>query len=200
MTTPGRSSLRQIIATLCLSVSLGIGLSARSSPKPAIQEQRRFSVEQEIVPIERPVSLAGEALSVLAREAGVASCLDSNNLTPDKLPASWFVASQVHLADPNEIDFVVLPNLEGDSQTSLGSAGCFLGASTGQFWILRKTPQGFRLALTVFTHSLTILSTRWNGLRDIEAVTVSVSTSTTILYRFDGDHYRAFKEHRIPNR
>jgi hypothetical protein len=113
-------------------------------PKAQISGQTRFSAEQDFLPIEKQEVFPPEALLVLAQEKGVASCPESNELAMNQLPTSWSVASHIHLGGPHETDFVVLPNLAGDPQSG---SRCFLGAIIGQFWVLRKTPKGYRLFL-----------------------------------------------------
>src|SRR5216684_1587669 len=75
---------------------------------PRGQEQSQFSVE--LVPIRRPVSLSGAALSVLSHDERVASCLESLGLRPEQLPADWFTASEIHLDGPGERDLIVSPS------------------------------------------------------------------------------------------
>jgi hypothetical protein len=146
------------------------------------------------VPIEKPSHLPQKALQELAKEVGVASCLENEGVSSDKLPSSWFIVSEIHLDGPNEVDLLVLPNLASEPQHHPGPAACFLGANTGQFWIIRKTPLGYRLVLSLFTHALTVLDSRSNLLRDIEAVTVSVHGETTSLFKFNGEQYKLYSE------
>jgi len=185
---------QKVLPTLVILCLISISLDATPKGKHRQSEQSDFSVEQELVPVEKPSHLSQEALQVLAKEAGVASCLKNEGLSSDQLPSSWFVASQIHLDGPNEVDFVVLPNLASEPQRHPGPAACFLGASTGQFWIIRKTCTGYELALTLFAHGLGILDSRSNGLRDIEAGTVSVHAETTTLFKFTGKQYKLYSE------
>jgi hypothetical protein len=185
---------RNVLPTLVILCLISTSLDATPKGTHRQNEQRSFSVEQELVPIEKPSHLPKEALRVLAKEAGVASCLENENLSIDQLPSSWFVASVIHLDGPNEIDFVILPNLGSEPQHHPGPAACFLGANTGQFWIIRKTRTGYELALTFFAHGLGILDSRSNGLRDIEAGTDSVHGQTTTLFKFNGEQYKLYSE------
>jgi hypothetical protein len=178
----------------------GVGGQAQQTGKTRQHEQSGFSVEQEIVPVEKPTILPRGALQVLAKEAGVASCLENENVSSDQLPPSWFVGSEIHLNGPDEADLVVLPNLATGTHDGPGPAACFLGANTGQFWILRKTRDGYRLVLSVFTHSLTVLNSKWKGYRSIEAITISLATNTRTFFRFDGKEYKLYMEKTQPNR
>jgi len=165
---------------------------AQTAVKHKRSEQAGFSYEQEMAPIEKPEVLAPEALAVLAQEKEVASCLESNELAANQLPASWFVASRIHLGGPGEVDYVVLPDLTSRS-------GCFLGANTGQFWIVRKTAEGYVLVLSLYSHSLDVLPSRSNGLRDIEAYTIALRRNTKTLFKFDGRQYRKRVERTRPS-
>jgi hypothetical protein len=199
--TSSRSYKKIIGAVTLLAISTlwpnDSGSSAQAPLKNKTSEQTGFSVEQDIAPVEKPEVLPPEALPVLAQEAGVASCLQSNELVANQLPASWFVASRIHLGGPNETDYVVLPNLAINNPES--SARCFLGPNTGQFWVLRKTPKSYVLLLSVWTHSLDVLPSRSNGLRDIEPYTIAIREDTKTIFRFDGRQYRKHTERTRPN-
>jgi hypothetical protein len=189
---------RKVMPTLVILCLYSTSLDCASTEKNRQSEQNSFSVEQELVPIEKPAHLPQEALQVLAKEAGVASCLENEGLTSDQLPSLWFIASVIHLDGPNEVDFVILPNLDSEPQRHPGPAACFLGANTGQFWIIRKTRTGYNLALTLFAHGLGVLDSRSNGLRDIEAGTDSVRGQTTTLFKFTGRQYKLYSEKNDP--
>lgn len=185
---------RNVLPTLVILCLISTSLDATPKGTHRQNEQRSFSVEQELVPIEKPSHLPKEALRVLAKEAGVASCLENEGVSSDQLPSPWFIASEIHLDGPNEVDLVVLPNLASEPQRHPGPAACFLGANTGQFWIIRKTAAGYKLVLSLFTHGLTILDSRSKQLRDIEAVTVSVHGETRSLFKFNGEQYKLYSE------
>ena len=185
---------QKVLLILTISCLLNTSVAAAPKGKQGRKEQISFSVEQELVPIEKPSDLPYEALQVLAKEAGVASCLENQGISGNKLPSSWFIASEIHLDGQNEVDFVVLPNLESEPQHHPGPAVCFLGANTGQFWIIRKTSAGYGLVLSLFTHGLGVLDSRSHGLRDVEAVTVSANGETRSLFKFNGEQYKLHSE------
>ena len=83
---------------------------SQETPRTAAGEQSGFSVELNIDPVRKPVTLSSEALRVLATDKHISSCLDSQSLPREKLPANWFAASLIHLGGPNEIDLIVLPS------------------------------------------------------------------------------------------
>ena len=185
---------KKVLLVLLISCVIITSVDLTSEEKRGQNEQSGFSVEQELVPVEKPSRLPQEALRVLAKEVGVASCLENEGVSSEQLPSSWFIASEIHLDGPNELDLVVLPNLASEPQRHPGPALCFLGANTGQFWIIRKMPSGYQLVLSLFTHALTVLDSRSNRLRDIEAVTVSVDGETTSLFKFNGEQYELYSE------
>jgi hypothetical protein len=63
--------------------------------------------------IRKPVQVPPAALQVLRDSLGrgAVNCLKHNGITADDVPASWFVASEIHLDGPEEIDLIVQPNL-----------------------------------------------------------------------------------------
>jgi hypothetical protein len=171
-------------------------------PSAPVGEQSSFSVELEVAPVQKPVALSPEALRVLATDKHISSCLDSQNLPAEKLPANWFIASLIHLDGPNELDLMVLPSgrLPETPKGEISANACLVGASTGGFWVLRQIPAGFQLVLSQMASGLSILKTRSNGLRDIQLYThASVSEHAITDFRFNGIQYRLFRTRIRPN-
>lgn len=113
---------------------------ARQDAKKQHHEQTEFSMEREILPIEKPVTLSEDALRALRKDPAVSSCLESENLPNDRLPVSWFVASEIHLTRPNQPDLIVLPaELKAPAPMQPAPNACFLGPYTCKWWVLRKT-------------------------------------------------------------
>jgi hypothetical protein len=158
---------------------------------PRRQEQSQFSVE--LVPIRRLVRLSEAALSVLSKDERVASCLENAGLRPEQLPADWFMASEIHLNGPGERDLIVSP---GGPQDGPPQNDCLVGANTAQFWVLRKTPEGYTLVLSQIAHNLDVLQTRTNGFRDIRLSAVVSLQVVTIHYRFSGHSYELAGQNR----
>jgi len=179
---------------LLLAVTMyGATGHTQQGEKPLQREQSSFSMEQEIVPIEKPVTLPGGALQALEKDTDVSSCMENANVSSGQLPSSWFVGSQIHLEGPGEMDLIVLPRNLGATQSMHPAPNaCFFGPYTAKFWVLRMTREGYELALSVHTHGLGVLKTRWKGYRDIETAISSLNGSTTTLYRFDGQHYKSY--------
>src|SRR5664280_2910692 len=79
---------------------------ASAQLKPRIAEQLNFSAEADTV--QRPIDLPTGVMEILRRDRYVLDTLEDEGPSPDKLPASWFWSSQVHLAGPNEKDLVIV--------------------------------------------------------------------------------------------
>ncbi len=158
---------------------------------PRGQEQSNFTVELEIGPIQRPVQLSGTALSTLSKDKRVASCLEDAGLRPEQLTADWFIASEIHLGGPRERDLIVQPGgpIPGTPPGEVSQNFCLVGANTAQFWVLRKTPQGFALVVSQMAHDLKVLRTRTNGLRDIRLAAAVGGYYAALDYRFNGHSY-----------
>src|SRR5579863_5437115 len=77
------------------------------------QEQTAFEAEPDldVMHINKPVEIPDGALQVLRDlSRRPADCLKDSGVTPEQVPASWFIASAVHLNGPDEVDFIVLLN------------------------------------------------------------------------------------------
>lgn len=193
---------RRACFILLLALSLcGVAGQSQQGDKTRQPEQLDFSMETEIVPIEKPVTLPEGALRLLEKEADVSSCMKDANLSPSQLPTSWFVGSKIHLDGPDEMDLIVLPSdLEATQPKHPAPNACFFGPYTAKFWVLRMTRNGYELALTVHTHSLGVLKTGWKGHRDIETTVSTLNGTTTTLFRFDGKQYKLHNEKIKPSR
>jgi len=161
--------------------------------KPTEQrEQSGFGIELEVAPIQRPVTLPRVALDALSKDERVASCLENEGLSSKELPANWFVASQIHLDGPSEIDLIVLPGerLPDTPAGEISPNACLVGANTAPMWVLRGTQHGFKLVLTQIGHHMDVLATRTNSLRDIEIGAFVGGYADSIDYKFDGGSYK----------
>jgi hypothetical protein len=177
-----------VSAVLCLPQVL---TAQHAKPKEQ-KEQSDFGIELEAVPIQRPVTLRRAALDALSKDASVASCLENEGLSSKELPANWFVASEIHLDGANESDLVVLPGgrLPDTPKGEISPNACFLGANTAQMWVLRNTQRGFKLVLSQIGLGMSVLTTRTNGLRDIEVGAAVGGYDDSVDYKFDGESYK----------
>ena len=151
-----------------------------------LSEQLHFSAED--IGVKHPLVLPKEALTVLARDDGVRDALEAQDLSVDKLPASWFSASKIHLDGPDEIDFIAV------------GEGPLRGSNVNTFWVFRPSPRGFELILTVVAHDLVVTRELSRGYRNIETIAATAVRVSSVSYRFDGKTYkpRTGGAHTIP--
>jgi hypothetical protein len=97
-------------------------------------------------------------------------------------------ACEVHLAGPSERDIVVM------------AAGSLRGANVVEFWVLRPTDRGFEMLLDAPAHDLIVKNSRSNGYRDIELLSATAVTVSTVIVRFDGKKYQTTKSKSEPIR
>jgi hypothetical protein len=143
------------------------------------QEQTSFGSE---APVRSPVTIPDDALLVLTDflGQGTTNCLKNMaKLTPERVPASWFVASEIHLNGPNEVDLIVQPN---NDTRELGS-GCLRGAHVVPFWVLTKGRR-YELLLATDADALQVLDSRTNGHRDIQTTAHTAISNTVLLFKF----------------
>jgi len=150
---------------LVLATVLHCSLEAQTPAKDNQREQTDFGADwgQGEVFMSRPVRLPLGALRLVrdTLSVGTIECLGQSRITPEQVPASWFAASEIHLAGPEEVDLIVQPDLpkivghkfQPDSEEGVV---CLLGANVGPFWVIRKNPSGrYGLLLETITHDLT---------------------------------------------
>lgn len=161
-------------------------------------EQTSFAVDwpPDGVFIKKPVEIPSGALDVIADSLarGTVNCLKHHNISPERLPLSWFAGSEIHLDGPEEVDLIVQPNLPkiAAHEVPLGEgAGCLLGANIGPFWVIRKNSSGrYSLLLATYALGLKILDSRANYYRDIEAVAATANTTGTTVYKMAVAQYQ----------
>lgn len=184
-----RCAIAVLIAALLLP-RLVLGQASKSSAPG--QEQSSFNIS-DTAPIQRPVKLSRAALDALSKDESVAFCLKADKLNPQKLPANWFVASEIHLGGADEKDLVVLPGdlLPETPPDEVPPNACLMGANTAQMWVLRDVHNHFQLVLSQVALELDVLQSRTNGLRDIELGAVGGSAyADSLVYKFDGQMYK----------
>jgi plasmid stabilization system protein ParE len=138
-------------------------------------EQTEFSAEEDGV--HKPVAVPPDVMAILKTDEWVHDTLESEGIPADKLPASWFSASEIHLSTASRSDLVVV----GEPPLT--------GANVALFWVFISTSHGYKLGLRQSAHDLTIKSARRNGYREIEASAESSITFYSALFYFDGDQY-----------
>lgn len=141
-------------------------------------EQAQFGAEDVI---KRPVPVPKDVLEILRRDERIRVRLAEEE-SPNDISGSWFVASEIAL---NEDD---LPDL-----VAQGVEPHILGANLVPWWVLRTTPQGHELVLSLSALGLQVLKTKTNGFRDILTTKATAREVLTTTYRFDGSKYRVQK-------
>lgn len=139
---------------------------AQNNQKTSPHEQTEFSSEYDTV--DHPVRLPEGVLQILKDDRHVLLAMRGNNMPPDQLPPNaWFVASQVHLARPDEADLMVMGVEE------------LRGADVNTFWVFRRTPGRYELVLHIAVHDLKVLDRVSKGYRDIQTWSSTAVTHTT---------------------
>jgi hypothetical protein len=156
------------------------GVSIESQKTKSNQEQTHFSAEDAGVSF--PVPIPDEALAILRRDDRVENELAYAAIAPEKLPRSWFSASEIALGSPGEKDLIVV------------AEGPLLGANVDTFWVFVNSGKGYLLVLTIPAHDLIVKRSRTNGYRNLEAMAATAITVTTASFRFDGHQYREYSE------
>jgi hypothetical protein len=162
---------------LGLALTCSSGVQAQRHAQP---EQREFSAEDEGV--QRAVAIPQSVLDILGNDRGVQDILENADPPLKKPPASWFSASEVHLAGPNEKDLIVV----GEEPVS--------GGNTARFWAFRPMLSGYELVLSDSAHDLQVKKKRWKGYREIELSGATAVEFFSTTFRWDGTRYVNFRE------
>jgi hypothetical protein len=175
-----RIELRSAIAMMVIAVAAGPRPTGAQKPHTA-QVQMTFNAEDDGV--QHPVALPEQVKALLRQQDAVQYQLKDANLEASQLPDSWFSASAIHLhADGSQPDLIVQ------------AEGPLLGANVDTFWILLASDNGYRLVLTISTHSLNVLPARWKGYRRLEVADTTCCAIGIARYRFNGTGYEKYEE------
>jgi hypothetical protein len=138
--------------------------------------------------VKKPVALPQDVLAILRKDEMVRNVLENEDLPPEKMPPSWFSASEIHLGRSRDADIVVVANQP------------LAGGNVTTFWVFCATPHGYELVLTAPAHTLRVKNTRRRGHRDIELLSATAVEVSAALLRFDGEKYAGFKTRSVPIR
>jgi hypothetical protein len=167
-------------STLALLALLMMCVAASSADKSSrSSEQVVFSAEESEV--KKPVALRQDVLAILRKDEMVRNVLENEDLPPEKMPPSWFSASEIHLGRSRDADIVVVANQP------------LAGGNVTTFWVFCSTAHGYKLVLNAPAHTLRVKNTRRRGYRDIELVSATAVEVSTVLCRFDGEKYAGYK-------
>jgi len=147
-------------------------------------EQLRFSAED--AGVKKPIPIPKDVLEILSRDELVRNVLQNQNIPVEKLPSSWFSASEIHLSGPSEKDLIV------------EASGPLAGGNVVTFWVFFMTPQGPRLVMMAHEHDLIVKSAYRKGHREIELDSMTAGQISTVLCRFSGKQYVAYQEKTEP--
>jgi hypothetical protein len=185
---------KQLGFYVVLGVLIAVSQTIASGQNPANNydsEQTSFNAEPDSAQalVNRPVRIPDSALQVLrdTLTGGTFNCLKSHEIEPDEAPASWFLASEIHLNGPKEVDLIVLPNATKIADPS-NPGGCLLAAHGGRFWVLGPGVASGRYELLLQTYGLAlkVLNSRTNRYRDLQVA----EESRNIIYRFTLQQYQ----------
>jgi hypothetical protein len=152
--------------------------------KASRSEQTHFSAEDESV--QHPVEIPEAVLAIISKDESTRNTLEVEGKS--QLPKNWLSASEVHLAESNEQDIVVM------------AVGLLRGANITTFWLFRPARGGYEMLLDAPVHDLIIKNSRSNGYRDIELLSATAVTVSTVILRFDGKAYQIYKKTSGPVR
>jgi hypothetical protein len=193
---------KQFVWFIVLGVLLAVNEGRATGQKTATDqapEQTVFNAEPDAsqMLVKQPAEIPDSALQVLrdTLTGGIFNCLKSRGVTPEQAPASWFLASAVHLNGPDEIDLIVLPNVPSISNPT-NPGGCLLPAHGGLFWVLGPGIASGRYGLLLATYGLglEVLNSRTNRYRDIQVG----GESTALLYKFAVQQYQLAEKKTAP--
>jgi len=194
--------LRCLVFTLLVTVPVGIA-RGQNSTNDEKQEQTAFEAEPDgdVMHISKPAEIPDGALQVLrdlSREP--ADCLKHDGVKPEQVPASWFIASAVHLNGPNEVDLVVLLNEPAIAHPNVPGS-CMLPANGNYFWVLGPGSASgtYRLLLESYGHGLEVLNSRTSHYRDIQIVMGNLKGATTLLFKFATQQYQLAEKKEYKN-
>jgi hypothetical protein len=186
---------------------LAVSVEAQKPAKNSQTEQTSFGADWGDDFISKPVEIPLGALQVVRDTLSLrpeAGCLERKGMTPEKIPALWFAASEIHLAGPDEVDLIVQPNFPKIVSHELPSdtveaASCLLGANVGRFWVIKKNPSGrYSLLLATVALGLEVLDSRSNFYRNIQTAASTAGTTTTVLYKMSVAQYQVAEKKTEP--
>jgi hypothetical protein len=151
-----------------LLIILAFSTWAQAGPGQDRTEQSVFGAEDDNW--KRAVPIPDDALLAIRT---------ADNAAADEMPASWFLASEIHLDGPTETDIIV----KGVGGLRLPHAALF--------WVFRTRLGRHELILKTGGDALAALNTRRNGYREIRVDSNTARATTLTIYEFDGQRYQA---------
>lgn len=152
----------KFVISIC-AISILLNLPVYSQNKLSYEEQSCFSAQSKSVT--DSTKIPWEVLATLSAETPVIQALQANKLLSVQLPASWFMASAVHLHAPQNSDLIII------------GKGPLLKGNKAPFWIFLHTDHGLELAFSFTGQKLIVKPTYHNGYKNIEAVRLDARNS-----------------------
>jgi hypothetical protein len=171
--------LRNVLASFLWAIAICSSGCAVGQQAHPLHEQIAFSAEDGSV--KQPARIPPDVWGVLQKDSNVLDVLNSQNLKPTQLPASWFAASEVHLDGAQENDLVVV------------GKSLLQGANVTTFWVFTQGISGPKLVLSVAAHDLAIETVRTQGYRNIKVMMATAGRVSAATFRFDGQKYQTAK-------
>ena len=163
-------------AMICAGFVAGITSAQTKGVKPA-PEPRAFYEEGDPNPFTHPVPLPGSVLDALRATDEARDMRDRLKDYDRDDFAALFKAVKIHLAGPNELDYVVM------GEFPMG------GADAPWFWIVRFDKTHSQVIFFTFANGFEILKTSNNGYPDIRSNAFTASTRYTEIYQYNGEKY-----------
>lgn len=167
-------------STILLILLTTCGSAIAQAKHTHLYGQMHFSAEH--TRVEGQVQIPEDVLAILRQNEMVQALLEDEKLSAEKLPQAWFSAYAIHLSNPSQVDFVVV------------GEGPFLGANVTTFWVYCSTPHGHELVLAAPAHDLVVKRARWKGYREIELTSATAVGFSSVLLRWDGRKYAAYRK------
>jgi hypothetical protein len=151
------------------------------------REQTDFGAEGDF---QNPVAIPSSALDPLRgsknRDDSIQMCAENEGIPVDKIPASWFAASEIRLSRSPDSGLVVR-----------GEHSCLGGAHIAQFWVLARTTTGYVIVFRGRADALRVLPTRTNGFRDLKLIIVTQAGAYVdeVNFRYRNGQYQKAGHH-----
>ncbi|MDR3791922.1 MAG: hypothetical protein P4L03_00945 [Terracidiphilus sp.] len=158
--------------TAVLVAGCAMAAVTAAGQQKSAEEQREFHSWENTVA--HPAAIPAEALAALAKDEAVRAELTKTKLAAEKLPADWFLASEIHLTDGGTLLVVEAgPRMHNEYEA--------------QFWVFDRTEHGYAMVLDEVGRVLTVGKGEGHpGIR-VEKEHYHIYPSTS--YRWKDGHY-----------
>jgi hypothetical protein len=155
-------------------------LAQGQTAEPAKPAPEETSFDENETP-RHTVSLSPDVLKVLLQTKEAKEAWGDLSKEQQKNPAQLFVAAEVHLSKPDQVDLVVRGIFP------------FSGADNSWFWIVSSVNNVPKVVLWTGALSLEMMNSRANGYRNIRSYWGSSGAEETKEFHFNGEEYKLWK-------